>query len=156
MPDTIKLQAIDAIATVIGAVTGIKSVRTSPPSPTEKDDALCPAVFMDDQTEAMASRNRLEVGRFSIDIYILIEGADYMRTAENYRGEIKKAIYESVHTGALHGLVLECGEKSSEKVYEVMETAGDGVKLLGSGGIVMRYDVAYLTKYRDPFTQAGY
>jgi hypothetical protein len=137
-------------------VTGLKRILMNPSTPVERDDLLLPSAFVFDEDERVEARNRVEVGRFPLHIEVWVEGQDYARAAENLRADIKQKLYASCRAGAMHALAVACRETSSSKFYQELETAGDGATALGMGGVVLRYDVAYLTKCLDPYTQAGY
>jgi len=156
MADSIKLEVLDTIEAALLTVAGLKRILMNPSTPIERDDLLLPSAFVFDEDERVEARNRVEVGRFPLHIEIWAEGQDYARTAENLRADVKKKLYDSCYTGTLHALAVACRETSAAKFYQELERAGDGVTALGMGGVVLRYDVAYLTKCRDPFTQAGY
>lgn len=156
MSDCVKLDVLDAFATVVESVSRIKKVLVSPATPIELDALTFPAAFVYDEPETVEPRNRLEVGRFRLHIEIWREGYNFAREAENDRAYIKKAIYESMGEGLLRALKVTTREVEADKFYQEIDASADGSPIVGMGGIVVVYDVAYLTKYRDPFTQADY
>ena len=153
MADCIKLQILDAFAALLETIPQFKTVLVSPPTPILRDDLVLPAVFVYDDTENVTIENRLELGKFNLQIEVWREGYNYARDSENDRADIKSAFYGAA---SLRALRVRVAEVNANKFYQEISADSEGSPIVGMGGIVVVFEVAYLTKYRDPYTQAGY
>ena len=148
----VKLAVIDAIAAEVEAVSSIKTVMVCPSTPIERDSVIYPSAFLFDEDETVTPRNRLEFGTFLMHVEIWAEGVAVRRMLEDIRGEVKKNLYNSE---VLKGLSARIRETTVSHFEVEQESESEDV-VIGMGGIVILYEVAYLTKYRDPFTQLNY
>jgi hypothetical protein len=128
-------------------------VEGRPPTVIDQDAAVYPLAFVWDDTEDIDGRNRLEVGTISANIAIWCEGRDYHKEAENLRAKIKERLYSD--GSSLRALKATCREVGSDKFYVILEDEADDT-ILGLGGLTMRLEIKYLTKYLDPFSQLNY
>ena len=70
MADSIKVQAMQKLAGVFGAVAGIGSVHRWQGSPTDLDRVKLPALFFWDEDETRDKRNRLAMG--TLKLYVAV------------------------------------------------------------------------------------
>jgi len=153
--DTIKIQIMEALVTDVKSVTDFdpEMVEGRPPAVIDQDTAKYPLAFVWDDTEYIEARSRLEAGTISASIAIWCEGRDYNKQAENLRGKIKERLYgDASSLRALRAVTREIG---ADKFYVILEDEEDD-SILGLGGLTMRLEIRYLTKYADPFTQLNY
>jgi hypothetical protein len=148
----VKLDVVDAIAAEVESVTAIKTVLVCPPTPIERDAIVLPAAFLFDEDETVTGRNRLEEGRFPQHIEVWAEGVNVRRQMEEIRASIKTALYNSEPLKALSVTINE----TSVSHFTPEQDVKDEDVVVGLGGVVLLFGVAYLTKWRDPTTQRNY
>jgi len=155
MADCIKIQIMDALLADVQIISDFKDdmVEGRPPTVIDQDTAVYPIGFVWDDSEEVVQRNRLEVGTISANIAIWCDGRDYHKQAENIRAKIKTRLYGD--ESSLRPLKATCREMGSDKFYVILEDEADDT-ILGLGGLTMRLEVKYLTKYIDPFSQLNY
>lgn len=155
MADSVKIKVMEALVADVESVTDFhpEMVEGRPPTVIDQDTAVYPLAFVWDDDEDVQSRNRLEVGIVSANIAIWCEGVDYNKQAENLRAKIKERLYGDA--SSLRALRATCREIGSTKFYVILEDEADDT-ILGYGGLTMRLEIRYLTKYVDPFSQSNY
>jgi len=153
--DSVKIEVMDALVADVESVADFKPemVEGRPPTVIDQDTAVYPLGFVWDDTETIEQRNRLEVGTISANIGIWCQGRDYHKQAENLRAKIKMRLYSD--GSSLRALRATCREVGSDKFYVILEDESDDT-ILGLGGLTMRLEIRYLTKYKDPFSQINY
>lgn len=146
---------MEAVVADVKSVTDFnpEMVEGRPPAVIDQDTAVYPLAFVWDDTEYIEARNRLEAGTVSANIAIWCEGRDYNKQAENLRAKIKERLYGDA--SSLRALKTVAREIGSDKFYVILEDEEDD-SILGLGGLTMRLEIRYLTKYVDPFTQLNY
>lgn len=155
MADSVKIQVMDALLADVESVTDFEPemVEGRPPTVIDTELAVYPLAFVWDDTEDVTQRNRLEQGTISANIAIWCEGRDYHKQAENLRAKIKERLYGDA--SSLRALRATCREVGSDKFYVILEDEEDD-SILGLGGLTMRLEIQYLTKYTNPFSQTNY
>ena len=119
MADTIKVQAMQKLAGVFGAMAAIGSVHRWQGSPTDLDRVKLPALFFWDEDETRDKRNRLAMGTLKLYVAVFIRlspagAASFNVVADNLQGTIHNALIE---TAGLKGLVENLQEDRVWKEY---------------------------------------
>ena len=148
MADTVKTQVMKALETVLRAgVPEIKTVDRREPIGTDLDKVNSPALYLFDDDESGARRNRLRWGviRLVIAIFIRLKpGKDNGRQAfddlaETIAGRVYMVIQSSP---GLKGLVIQAEEDPRRKAI--------GNESIGE--LVLRYRITYGHAAGDAFT----
>jgi len=144
MTDSIKVQAMQALAAVFAAMTSIGSVHRWQGSPTDLDRVKLPALFFWDEDETRDKRNRLAMG--TLKLYIAVFGrlsplgaASFNDVADNLQGEIHNAL---IGTTTLQGLVVNLQE---ERVWKEFPNDQYGVLFLS-------FTLTYAHAWGDAFS----
>ena len=119
MADTIKVQAMQKLAGVFGAIAAICSVHRWQGSPTDLDRVKLPALFFWDEDETRDKRNRLAMGTLKLYVAIFCRlspagAASFPDVADNLQGAIHNAL---LGTSELQGLVENLQEERVWKEY---------------------------------------
>ena len=119
MADTVKVQAMQKLAGVFGAMAAIGSVHRWQGSPTDLDRVKLPALFFWDEDETRDKRNRLAMGTLKLYVAIFCRlspsgAASFPDVADNLQGAIHNAL---LGTSELKGLVENLQEDQVWKEY---------------------------------------
>lgn len=144
MADTIKVQAMQKLAGVFGAVASIGSVHRWQGSPTDLDRVKLPALFFWDEDETRDKRNRLAMGTLKLYVAIFCRlspsgAASFNDVADNLQGTIHNAL---LGTSELKGLVENLQE---ERVWKEFPNDQYGV-------LFMSFTLTYAHAWGDAFS----
>jgi len=119
MADTIKVQVMQKLAEVLGAIPELGSVHRWQGNPTDLDRVKLPAVFFWDEDETRDKRNRLAIGTLKLYVAVFIRlspagAASFNVGADNLQGTIHNAL---IGTAGLKGLVENLQEDRVWKEY---------------------------------------
>jgi hypothetical protein len=144
MADTIKVQAMQKLAGVFGAMAAIGSVHRWQGSPTDLDRVKLPALFFWDEDEARDKRNRLAMGTLKLYVAVFIRlspsgAAPFHDTADNLQGQLHNAL---IGTAGLKGLVENLQE---DRVWKEFPNDQYGV-------LFMSFTLTYGHAWGDAFS----
>jgi hypothetical protein len=143
MADSIKVQVMQKLAEVLGAIPALGSVHRWQGSPTDLDRVKLPALFFWDEDETRDRRNRLAMGTLKLYVAIFCRlspaGAASFNDIDNLQGTIHNAF---LGTSELQGLVENLQE---ERVWKEFPNDQYGV-------LFMSFTLTYAHAWGDAFS----
>jgi len=142
----VKTELLKAIEAAINDIPEVREVIRNPSKPIDRETAKFPLVFIFDEAESWAERNRIVMASMPVHVEVWLR--EKVEQASNMADLLQAKIYQAITTDA------DVRFWSMRVRPDPDQTAAKFFVDEFLGGVILRYLADYSFKDGDPFAQA--